>query len=147
MAQVQKTVYINHSASHMYVLVDDVSKYPEFLPWCGGVDLIKQDDVSTIATLHIAYHGLHQKFTTENHKTYPNLMEIKLKDGPFKHLEGVWRFIELNEQACKIEFMLNYEFTNIFLEKIIAPVFSHIANTFVDGFVARADVVYKKTKD
>ncbi len=147
MAQVQKTVYINHSASHMYVLVDDVSKYPEFLPWCGGVDLIKQDDVSTIATLHIAYHGLHQKFTTENHKTYPNLMEIKLKDGPFKHLEGVWHFIELNEQACKIEFMLNYEFTNIFLEKIIAPVFSHIANTFVDGFVARADVVYKKTKD
>jgi len=147
MAQVQKTVLINHSAGHMYALVDDINKYPEFLPWCGGVDLIKQDDVSTIATLHIAYHGLHQKFTTENHKTYPNLMEIKLKDGPFKHLEGVWRFIELNEQACKIEFMLNYEFTNIFLEKIIAPVFSHIANTFVDGFVARADVVYKKTKD
>jgi len=144
MAQVQKTVLINHSASRMYALVDDVKKYPEFLPWCGGVDLIKQDEVSTIATLHIAYHGLHQKFTTENPKTHPNLMEIKLKDGPFKHLEGVWRFIELNEQACKIEFMLNYEFTNSILEKIIAPVFSHIANTFVDGFVARADAVYKK---
>lgn len=147
MAQVQKTVLIHHSASHMYALVDDVNKYPEFLPWCGGVDLIKQDEISTIATLHIAYHGLHQKFTTENHKTYPSLMEIKLKDGPFKHLEGVWRFIELNEQACKVEFMLNYEFTNVFLEKIIAPVFSHIANTFVDGFVARADIVYKKTED
>lgn len=143
MAQVKKTILINHSASKMYALVDDVKKYPEFLPWCGGVDLIKQDETSTIATLHIAYHGLHQKFTTENHKTYPNLMEIKLKDGPFKHLEGIWRFIELNEQACKIEFMLNYEFTNSFLEKIIAPVFSHIANTFVDEFVARADAIYK----
>jgi ribosome-associated toxin RatA of RatAB toxin-antitoxin module len=70
-------------------------------------------------------------------------MEIRLKDGPFKRLEGVWRFIELNENACKIEFMLNYEFANIIIEKIISPVFSHIANTFVDGFVARADVVYK----
>ena len=70
-------------------------------------------------------------------------MEIKLKDGPFKHLAGVWRFIALSEQACKIEFELNYEFTNSFLEKIIAPVFSHIANTFVDGFVVRADVIYK----
>ena len=146
MAQVQKTVLINHSASRMYALVDDVKKYPEFLPWCGGVDLIKRDELSTIATLHIAYHGLHQKFTTENHKTHPNLMEIKLKDGPFKHLEGVWRFIELNEQACKIEFMLNYEFTNVFLEKIIAPVFSHIANTFVDGFVARANVIYESNQ-
>jgi ribosome-associated toxin RatA of RatAB toxin-antitoxin module len=143
MAQVQKTVLIHHSASRMYALVDDVKKYPEFLPWCGGVDLIKQDDASTVATLHIDYHGLHQKFTTENLKTFPSLMEIKLKDGPFKHLEGVWRFIELNENACKIEFMLNYEFANIIIEKIISPVFSHIANTFVDGFVARADVVYK----
>ena len=143
MAKVQKTVLINHSASRMYALVDDVKKYPEFLPWCGGVDLLKQDEQTTIATLHIAYHGLHQKFTTENHKTYPNLMEISLKDGPFKHLEGIWRFIELSEHACKIEFMLNYEFANGFLEKIIAPVFSHIANTFVDGFVTRADIIYK----
>ena len=147
MAQVHKTVYIQHSASQMFTLVDDVQKYPEFLPWCGGVDLTKQDTTSTIATLHITYHGLQQKFTTENLKTYPNLMEIKLKDGPFKHLEGVWRFIALSDQACKIEFELNYEFTNSFLEKIIAPVFSHIANTFVDGFVVRADVIYKTIKE
>ena len=143
MAQVQKTVLIHHSASRMFALVDDVNKYPEFLPWCGGVDLIKQDDTSTIATLHIAYHGLHQKFTTENHKTSPHLMEIQLKDGPCKHLEGIWRFIALNEEACKIEFMLNYEFANGFLDKLISPVFSHITNTFVDSFVARADKVYE----
>jgi ribosome-associated toxin RatA of RatAB toxin-antitoxin module len=143
MAQVQKTVLIHHSASRMFALVDDVKRYPEFLPWCSGVDLLKQDELTTSATLHIAYHGIQQKFTTENHKTHPNLMEIKLKDGPFKHLEGVWRFIELSEDACKIEFMLNYEFANSILEKIISPVFSHIANTFVDSFVARADVVYK----
>ncbi len=143
MAQVQKSVLINHSASRMYALVDDVTKYPEFLPWCSGAEISKQDDMSTIATLHIAYHGLHQKVTTENHKNYPSAMDIKLKDGPFKHLEGAWRFIALNESACKIEFMLNYEFANSLLEKMISPVFSHIANTFVDGFVARADVVYK----
>jgi len=69
-------------------------------------------------------------------------MDIKLKDGPFKQLDGHWQFIELRPDACKIEFRLNYEFANNLLEKIIAPVFSHIANTFVDGFVARADKVY-----
>lgn len=144
MAQVNKTVLIHHTAAQMYALVDDVNSYPAFLPWCGGVDLLHQDAQSTKATIHIAYHGLKQNFTTENHKTYPNLMDIKLVDGPFKHLEGVWKFIELSDEACKIEFMLSYEFANSFLEKLIAPVFSHIANTFVDGFVARADVVYKK---
>lgn len=144
MAQVRKTVIINHSAGDMYLLVDDVLKYPEFLPWCGGVDLIQQDAQSTIATLHIAYHGLHQKFTTENTKTFPSSMKIQLKDGPFKHLDGIWQFLALNEEACKIEFSLNYEFSNHFLEKIIAPVFNHIASTFVDEFVARADEIYKK---
>ncbi len=143
MAHVSKTVLINHSASSMYLLVDDVLRYPEFLPWCGGVDLIQQNATFTTATLHIDYHGLQQKFTTENHKTYPTTMTIRLKDGPFKHLDGAWHFTELNEEACKIEFILNYEFSNTFLERIIAPVFSHIANTFVDGFVTRADKIYK----
>jgi len=143
MAQVKKTVIIHHSAGEMFLLVDDVLKYPEFLPWCGGVDLIDQNDHSTTATLHIAYHGLHQNFTTENTKTFPSAMSIQLKDGPFKHLDGSWQFIPLNDEACKIEFSLNYEFENHFLEKIIAPVFNHIANTFVDGFVVRADKIYK----
>ena len=143
MAQVKKTVIINHSAGEMFLLVDDVLRYPEFLPWCGGVDLIHQDDQSTTATLHIAYHGLHQNFTTQNTKTFPNSMIIKLKDGPFKHMDGAWQFTALNDEACKIEFSLNYEFANQFLEKIIAPVFNHIANTFVDGFVVRADKIYK----
>jgi ribosome-associated toxin RatA of RatAB toxin-antitoxin module len=144
MAHVKKTVLVNHSASCMFLLVDDVEQYPKFLPWCGGVDLIQQDDVSTIATLHIDYHGLRQNFTTENQKTFPESMEIQLKNGPFKHLNGSWHFLALSDDACKIEFSLNYEFENHFLEKIIAPVFNHIANTFVDGFVKRANNIYAK---
>jgi ribosome-associated toxin RatA of RatAB toxin-antitoxin module len=128
----------------MFLLVDDVEQYPKFLPWCGGVDLIQQDDVSTIATLHIDYHGLRQNFTTENQKSFPESMEIQLKNGPFKHLNGSWHFLALSDDACKIEFSLNYEFENHFLEKIIAPVFNHIANTFVDGFVKRANTIYAK---
>ena len=125
------------------MLVDDVLKYPEFLPWCGGVDLLERNDTTTIATLHIDYHGIRQKFTTENSKRHPESMTIQLKDGPFKHLDGEWRFHALSDEACKIEFALHYEFSSTFLEKIIAPVFSHIANTFVDGFVVRADKIYQ----
>lgn len=143
MAQVEKTVLVGHSAERMYNLVDKVEDYPRFLPWCGGVDLIRRDETATVATLHIDYHGIKQNFTTENHKAYPSTMEIKLVNGPFRHLEGDWRFIPLAEDACKIEFRLNYEFSNFLLEKLIAPVFSHIANTFVDAFVHRAEQIYK----
>ena len=142
MNKVEKTVLVMHSAAQMFALVDAVEDYPKFLPWCGGVDLIERSETSTSATLHINYHGIKQQFTTQNTKTYPSSMVINLKNGPFKRLDGNWRFIELRADACKIEFMLNYEFANNFLEKLISPVFGHIAATFVDGFVARADKVY-----
>jgi ribosome-associated toxin RatA of RatAB toxin-antitoxin module len=142
MAQVEKSVLVPHSAIQMYQLVDAPERYPEFLPWCGGVDLKQRDEAITVATLRIDYHGIKQNFTTENTKTFPTLMDIKLVEGPFRHLEGVWRFIPLSEDACKIEFKLHYEFSSHLLEKIIAPVFSHIANTFVDAFVERAEIIY-----
>lgn len=135
-----------HSAEQMYTLVDAAEDYPQFLPWCGGVDLLERTDTKTSATLHINYYGIKQHFTTVNNKIFPYSMDIQLKDGPFKHLDGSWQFITLRADACKIEFKLNYEFANGFLEKIIAPVFSHIANTFVDGFVARADKIYKQNE-
>ena len=142
MNKVEKTVLVMHSAEQMYALVDAVEDYPKFLPWCGGVDLLERTEASTSATLHINYHGLKQSFTTQNNKVFPSSMVIELKNGPFKHLDGSWHFIELQENACKIEFKLNYQFANIFLEKLIAPVFNYIATTFVDGFVARANKIY-----
>jgi ribosome-associated toxin RatA of RatAB toxin-antitoxin module len=142
MNKVEKTVLVMHSAAQMFALVDAVEDYPKFLPWCGGVDLLERSQTSTSATLHINYHGIKQHFTTQNSKQFPHSMQISLKNGPFKHLDGDWRFIELRADACKIEFRLQYEFSNIFLEKMIAPVFSHIAATFVDGFVSRADKIY-----
>jgi ribosome-associated toxin RatA of RatAB toxin-antitoxin module len=81
-------------------------------------------------------------FTTENDKTYPTLMNIRLIDGPFRKLEGSWTFKPLGETACKIEFRLHYEFSSKLFEKVIGPVFNHIANTFVDAFVRRAAQVY-----
>jgi ribosome-associated toxin RatA of RatAB toxin-antitoxin module len=142
MAQVEKTVLVPYSPAQMYALVDAPERYPEFLPWCGDVDLLSRDDATTVATLHIDYHGIKQRFTTKNSKLFPTRMEIALVDGPFSHLEGVWHFIPLGMDACKIEFRLNYTFSSHLLERIIAPVFSHIANTFVDAFVERAEKTY-----
>lgn len=147
MNKVEKTVLVMHSAEEMFNLVDAVEDYPNFLPWCGGVDLHDRTNTSTSATLHIKYHGIKQNFTTVNTKAFPASMDIALKDGPFKYLEGDWRFIELRTDACKIQFRLNYEFANSFLEKLISPVFNHIATTFVDCFVTQADKIYTVKKD
>ena len=142
MAQVEKSVLVAHTPERMFGLVDRVEDYPLFLPWCGGTALKLRDAHTTVATIHIAYLGVRQSFTTENTKDAPRLMRIRLLDGPFTELEGDWHFLPLGADACKIEFRLNYTFSSRMLETILAPVFGHITSTFVDAFVRRADEIF-----
>lgn len=142
MALVEKSVLIERTAAQMFELVDRVEDYPQFLPWCSGTELKARDAGRTVATLHINYHSVKSHFTTENDKEIPVWMNIRLVDGPFRRLEGRWHFKALGDYACKIEFSLTYEFSSKFFEKVIGPVFNHIAGTFVEAFVKRAEQIY-----
>ena len=145
MALVEKTVLVAYSAEQMFNLVDGVEAYPQFMPWCGGSSVNKLNEATVHATVQINYHHIKQSFTTENVRTPPHQIDIALLDGPFKHLDGCWRFIPLSPSACKIEFRLHYEFSNKLLEKMVGPVFHYIANSFVDAFIHRAEKVYTNT--
>ncbi|HEX2603889.1 MAG TPA: type II toxin-antitoxin system RatA family toxin [Oxalicibacterium sp.] len=142
MAVVHKSVLLGYSAEQMFALVDRVEDYPLFLPWCGGVEVKDREEGRLVATLKINYHGVRQSFTTENTNQRPTLMTMRLLEGPFKHLNGTWHFKPLREDACKIDFDLQYEFSNKLIEQIIGPVFNMIANSFIDAFSKRAEVVY-----
>jgi len=142
MALVEKTVLVPHSAEQMFVLVDRVEDYPKFLPWCGGASVSESGDNVVHATVHIDYHHLKQSFTTENVRVPPEQIDMKLQHGPFKNLDGSWKFIPLGVSACKIEFRLHYEFSSKLLESLVGPVFHYIANSFVDAFIRRAEKVY-----
>ena len=142
MAQVEKSVLVEHPSQAMFSLVDAVEEYPRFLPWCGGTEVKWRDDLTTVATIYINYMGVRQSFTTENRKSPHTEMILSLQEGPFAHLHGHWHFHALGETACKIEFRLSYSFSSHLLEKALTPVFNHIANTFVDAFITRADSLY-----
>ncbi len=142
MAVVHKSVLLHYSAAQMFALVDRVEDYPAFLPWCGGVSVRERSDDRLVAAIQINYHGVKQSFTTENSNQPPTQMRMTLVEGPFRHLDGTWQFTPLREDACKVEFDLHYEFSSKLLEKLIGPVFSKIADSFVDSFCRRAEVVY-----
>lgn len=142
MSQVVKSVLVPYSPAEMYELVDGVELYPKFLPWCAGSELHFRDETTTEATIKIGYMQVQQSFTTVNSKRFPEEMLLRLKDGPFRSLEGYWRFKPLGESACKIEFMLQYDFSSSLFEKVLGPVFGHIANSLVDAFVVRAEQIH-----
>ena len=94
------------------------------------------------ATIEISHSGIRKSFTTLNRLQPGKIIEVQLIDGPFKHLHGFWRFEALGDKGCKVTLDLEYEFSNKLLGLAIGPVFSQIANTFVDVFCKRAESIY-----
>ncbi|WP_084544954.1 type II toxin-antitoxin system RatA family toxin [Derxia gummosa] len=147
MAVVERSVLVAHPVSRMFDLVTDIEKYPEFLPWCGGARILSTVPDNggvtvVVAAIDINFKGVRQSFSTENIEVPGHSITMKFRDGPFRMLDGQWQFISLSEDACKVTCRIEYEFSSRILEGLVGGVFGHIAGTFVDGFVKRADQLY-----
>ncbi|KLT72582.1 cyclase [Neisseria arctica] len=142
MKTVEKSVLVLHSAEQMFELVDRVEDYPKFLPWYSKTEVIERTDTELKARLFMDYMRVQQSFATHNHNIPGREIHLNLLEGPFKTLKGHWRFIPLGDDACKVEFKLEYDFSSSLLSTLISPVFSHLSGTLVDAFIKEADRRY-----
>lgn len=135
---------VPYSTAEMFALVNGFEAYPEFLPWCRSARVLSEKNDEVRATLELAWHGIQKSFTTCNRLQRNKMIEIRLVEGPFRSLEGFWRFHPLGEQASKVSLDMQFEFANRILSMAIGPVFSQITNSLVDAFTRRAVEVYGK---
>lgn len=142
MTCINKTALIPYSAAKMYDLVADVDSYEHFLPWCGGSKILSQTDDEVQGLVRIQHMGMDKTFTTLNRMQKNKMIEMRLIDGPFKQLQGFWRFDFLDDNACKISLDLEFQFSNKIMSLAFGPIFSQIANSMVDAFCKRAIAVY-----
>jgi ribosome-associated toxin RatA of RatAB toxin-antitoxin module len=126
----------------MFDLVADVAKYPEFMPWCGGAQVLRQDEHGMEASVTISIAGVRQTFSTRNEHDYPRLITINLVNGPFSQLTGTWEFQELAQDACKVAYTMEFAFSSRTLEAVVGPIFNRIATSFIDSFTQRAQALY-----
>jgi len=146
MTAIHRSAIVPYSAARMFALVADIPSYPQFLPWCGGARIVSAQDDEVIAAIDIAYGSVHKTFSTRNLMQRHKMLEMRLIEGPFSHLQGFWRFDALDEEACKISLDLQFEVANRLAGLVLTPVFSNIANQLVDSFHRRAiDLYGKKT--
>jgi len=142
MSGVERSALVPYSAELMFRLVDDVERYPEFLPWCSATRVRLRDAHFTVAEISVNYRGVRQSFATRNRINPPSDMTLELVEGPFRRLDGAWRFAALDRNACRIDFGLHYEFSGGLLDRLFAPVFGHMAESMMDAFMRRADMLY-----
>lgn len=142
MSRIERSALVMHTAEQMFDLVCDVKSYPEFLPWCVDAHVENETDTTLVAGMTISKAGINQTFTTQNVKHRPEYMTLELVDGPFSKLHGKFSFQPLSDEACKVILELDFEVAGKILSMTLSPVFKQAANTMVDAFVQRADVIY-----
>ena len=142
MTIINKFALVPYTPAQMYALVDDIEAYPEFLPWCKSTRVLSRTEDEVRATIELSKGGVEKAFTTCNRNQKNKMIQMRLVEGPFKQLEGFWRFDVLGDDGCKVSLDLEFEFASRMLGMVIGPVFSQIANSLVDSFQKRAVDVY-----
>ncbi len=147
MTTISRSALVMHSAHDMYLLVNDIERYPEFLPGCVGAKVLSLDEHEILASLKLAKIGLSTEFTTRNQLQKDRSIVLSLEKGPFAQLDGRWDFEPLSDQACKIRFHLNFSTGSKLASIAINGLFKQLAVSMVDSFTQRADRIYGKAKN
>ena len=142
MRRVNRSALVPYTAREMFILVDDVESYPEFLPWCSSAEVHNRTTEIVEATLELHKGSLSDHFTTRNTRCEFETIEIELIDGPFRHLQGGWRFTEIGEEGCKLALKLDFEFENMFVDMIFGSFFEDTCNSLINAYSKRAKTVF-----
>jgi len=142
MRQVERSALVPYTPSQMFALVEDIERYPQFVPWVSGAELIKRTSGEVVGRLEMERGGFKEKFTTRNLLNPPSAMDLKLVDGPFKLLEGRWSFEPIADRGTRISLSIRFEFANPMLSLLLSKSFEKSCSELVDAFVARARSVY-----
>lgn len=126
----------------MYDLVNDINSYSNFIPLCRSSEVHEQQDHQLRATLKIALGKAGFEFTTVNTMEKARSISMKLVDGPFKSLKGIWRFTPLESQGCFISLHFDFEFSNKILTVALNPLFKQLCDSMIESFSKQAAIRY-----
>jgi coenzyme Q-binding protein COQ10 len=140
---------VKHTAMQMFDLVADVERYPDFLPLCESLRVMRKTQSGEgieilVAAMSIGYKAISESFTTRVTLDRPRLrITVEYIDGPFKYLENRWTFTDKpGGGASDVGFYINYEFKSFALGLLMGSVFDTAFRKFAEAFEKRADAVY-----
>ncbi|MGO9993204.1 MAG: type II toxin-antitoxin system RatA family toxin [Steroidobacteraceae bacterium] len=142
MQVIERSAIVTYTAAQMFALVNDVGRYPEFLPWCTGGRVTDEPDGQRLASVSIARGLLRTQFTTRNTLVKDSRILMNLVDGPFRNLTGEWHFDAIGEGGSRVRFRVQFEFKNRLTAVALSAAFEALCSTIVDAFVLRAQKIY-----
>ncbi len=151
MKRVCRSALLPFPPRRLYDLVNDVERYPDFLPWCDNARIVSYQNDEMVVSMDVRRAGIAESFTTRNTLSAPHRIQIQLMDGPFTELSGVWSFLPLGAaadgsdcQGCKVELEVHYEFSRALLGRFLGNFFGKGVNSMMDAFCQRAEHLFNQ---
>ncbi len=142
---------VNHTAQDMFDLVADVEAYPQFLPLCRGMRVLRRTRENEteifVAEMQVGYKAIRETFKTRVACEQPTKhILVEYIDGPFRYLKNSWAFRDADQEGSHggshVDFHIEYEFKSRMLGLLMGSMFDQAFRRFADAFERRADVVY-----
>jgi coenzyme Q-binding protein COQ10 len=139
---------VRHNAGDMFALVSDIERYPEFVPLCRAMRVLRRVEEPEgieilVAEMTVAYKLIRERFTSKATLDHANLnILVEYLDGPFSHMENRWEFHPRGDHACEIVFSISYEFRSRAFGLLMGAMFDTAFRRFATAFEKRADQVY-----
>jgi coenzyme Q-binding protein COQ10 len=142
----RETRLLPYTAEQMYAVVADIERYPEFLPWCSKLAILKREtdeDVEFVtAEMFISFQMLNERYVScVRLDASALIIEARHVEGPFKRLDTRWRFVPL-AKGSEINFLIDFAFKSVLLSAIAGVAFGRVASKMQEAFIGRAKALY-----
>lgn len=139
-----RTVRIAHRPQHLFDLVADIRRYPEFIRWIRSMSVSGEREAAglrhCVGEARVGFSGFSESFaTTVAADPAQRIIRTELVRGPFRRLNNTWTFRERSDGGTDVDFLIDYEFRNPILRALAAANFDRAVNALVAAFVTEAD--------
>jgi coenzyme Q-binding protein COQ10 len=138
-----------YSARQIFDLVMDIERYPEFLPWCRAARILERSAGRMKAELVVSFKHITESYVSEVTYTEPDdrqgaggVIDVRLLQGPFRHLSNHWQFTPLAQGGTEIALELEFQFRSRLLDSLIGLLFGKATSKMAMAFKQRADALY-----
>jgi ribosome-associated toxin RatA of RatAB toxin-antitoxin module len=141
MRHVRRSVLVAASPQRMFELINDVERYPEFVPGCSAAQVLERHADSLRARLTVGSGPLRTSFVTRNRLEAPHAIDMELDEGPLRSLSGKWRLTSVmagDVEGCRVDLDLAFEVKPGLTGMALGPAIERMAGSLVDAFVERA---------
>ena len=131
-----------YSAEQLFDLVAAVERYPEFLPWCREARVTGRDGHVFHADMTVGFKAVRRVFGSRVETARPCAIDVTPTSGPFRRMANRWRFTDLPQGGCLVDFHVDFEFRSRVLRTLIGALYHEAVRRMVAAFESRARALY-----